>query len=108
MSAWYIFSCLGFYPVCPGSNEYVIGTPSLEKAEINLENGNKFIIIAENLSDKNFYVQEIFLNGENYRKLYLNHEDIMSGGKLKFMMGPTPNLEMGSWQLPYSMSRGVH
>ena len=105
MSAWYVFSCLGFYPVCPGSNEYVIGAPSFQKATLNLENGKKFTILAEDLSDINFFVQEIYLNGQPYEKLFIRHEDIMAGGELRFVMGPEPNKVMGSWEKPYSMSR---
>jgi predicted alpha-1,2-mannosidase len=104
MSAWYIFSCLGFYPVCAASNEYVFGTPSLPKAEISLENGNTFRILADKLSDKNIYIQAIYLNGETYTKLFIRHEDIMAGGELKFIMGPRPHKEMGNWAMPYSMS----
>jgi predicted alpha-1,2-mannosidase len=105
MSAWYIFSVLGFYPVCPGSNEYVIGTPSVSKAEISLENGNKFIILAENISDKNIYIQRIVLNGQPYKKLFIRHEDIMAGGELKFIMGPKLNKRFGddNDSMPYSM-----
>jgi predicted alpha-1,2-mannosidase len=90
MSAWYIFSSLGFYPVCPGSNEYVIGSPSIDKATLNLENGNQFMITAKNLSDKNIYIQQINLNGKLYNKFIINHEDIMRGGTLEFVMGPKP------------------
>jgi predicted alpha-1,2-mannosidase len=105
MSAWYIFSVLGFYPVCPGSNEYVIGTPSAPRAEINLENGKKFIIVAENISDKDIYIQGIVLNGQIYNKLFIRHEDIMKGGELKFIMGPKANKNFGNDKdgLPYSM-----
>ncbi len=90
MSAWYIFSSLGFYPVCPGSNEYVIGSPSVDKATLNLENGKQFIITARNLSDKNIYIQQIKLNGIKYNKFTLNHEVIMRGGTLEFVMGALP------------------
>lgn len=90
MSAWYIFSSLGFYPVCPGSNEYVIGSPSVDKATINLENGNQFMITAKNLSDKNIYIQQINLNGKLYNNFIINHEDIMRGGTLEFVMGAKP------------------
>ncbi len=90
MSAWYIFSSLGFYPVCPGSNEYVIGSPSLGKATLNLENGNQFIITAQNLSEKNIYIQQIRLNGLPYNKFIIKHEDIVRGGTLQFVMGPKP------------------
>jgi predicted alpha-1,2-mannosidase len=106
MSAWYIFSVMGFYPVCPGSNEYVIGTPGLSKANINLENGKSFIITANNLSEKNIYIQSITLNGKKYEKLFIRHEDIMNGGELIFEMSSTPNKKLGQTKnvLPYSMS----
>jgi len=90
MSAWYIFSSLGFYPVCPGSNEYVIGAPSVDKATLNLENGNTFTITAKNLSDKNIYIQQIKLNGIIYNKFIINHEEIVKGGTLEFVMGARP------------------
>ena len=90
MSAWYIFSSLGFYPVCPGSNEYVIGAPSVDKATLNLENGKQFTITAKNLSDKNIYIQQIKLNGINKKDFIIIHEDIMKGGTLEFVMGAKP------------------
>jgi predicted alpha-1,2-mannosidase len=90
MSAWYIFSSLGFYPFCPGSNEYVIGSPSVDKAVLNLENGKQFFITAQNLNDKNIYIQQIKLNGTEYNKYIINHEDIMKGGTLEFVMGAKP------------------
>ncbi|MEI6059950.1 MAG: glycoside hydrolase family 92 protein, partial [Bacteroidota bacterium] len=90
MSAWYIFSSLGFYPVCPGSNEYVIGAPSVDKATLNFENGRQFTITAYNLSEKNIYIQQIRLNGQPYNQFILRHEDIMQGGTLEFVMGPKP------------------
>ncbi len=90
MSAWYIFSSLGFYPVCPGSNEYVIGAPSVDKATLNFENGRQFTITAYNLSEKNIYIQQIRLNGQPYNQFILSHEDIMQGGTLEFVMGPKP------------------
>ncbi len=90
MSAWYIFSSLGFYPVCPGSNEYVVGAPSVDKATLNLENGKQFIITAQNLNDKNIYIQRILLNGNALNSYILKHEDIMKGGTLEFFMGANP------------------
>lgn len=90
MSAWYIFSSLGFYPVCPGSNQYVIGNPSVNKASLNLENGKQFVVTAQNLSDKNIYIQRILLNGMPLTTFVLNHEDIMNGGTLEFVMGARP------------------
>ena len=90
MSAWYIFSSLGFYPVCPGSNEYVIGSPSVDKATLILENGKQFTITAQNLSDKNIYLQQIRLNGKPHNQFIINHEDIVNGGTLEFIMGSEP------------------
>jgi len=90
MSAWYIFSSLGFYPVCPGSNEYVIGAPSVDKATLNLENGKQFTITAQNLTDKNIYIQQIKLNGITKTDFIIMHEDIMKGGTLEFVMGAKP------------------
>ncbi|MDO9256479.1 MAG: GH92 family glycosyl hydrolase [Bacteroidales bacterium] len=90
MSAWYIFSSLGFYPVCPGSNEYVIGAPSVDKATLNLENGKQFSITAPNLNDKNIYVQQIILNGIQKKDFIILHDDIMKGGTLEFVMGSKP------------------
>jgi predicted alpha-1,2-mannosidase len=90
MSAWYIFSSLGFYPVAPGSNEYALGSPSLDYAEVSLENGKKFIIEALNQSPKNVFVQRVMLNGKEYKKLMLTYADISDGGKLTFVMGPRP------------------
>jgi predicted alpha-1,2-mannosidase len=107
MSAWYIFSSMGFYPVCPGSNEYVIGSPCIEKATINLDNGRKFEMIAEGLSGKNIYIQSVKLNGKRYEKSYITHDDIMNGGKLIFKMGRKPNKKWGvmNSDLPYSMTK---
>ncbi len=105
MSAWYIFSVMGFYPVAPGSNEYVIGSPCVKSAVINLENGKQFKIEAKNLSDKNIYIQSITLNGKDYHKSFILHKDIINGGELVFNMGPNPNREWAkNMKLPYSMS----
>lgn len=90
MSAWYIFSALGFYPVCPGSNEYVLGSPSVEKAVLHLENGKTFTISAPNVSAKNIYVKRLTLNGKPYNEMFLRHEDIMAGGELVFEMSARP------------------
>ena len=91
MSAWYIFSSMGFYPVTPGSNLYAIGSPVFEKSVINLENGKTFTIVANNVNEKNIYIQSAQLNGETYLKSYFKHEDLTEGGKLVFEMGPEPN-----------------
>ncbi|WP_034061112.1 GH92 family glycosyl hydrolase [Lacinutrix jangbogonensis] len=86
MSAWYIFSSIGFYPVTPGSNQYIIGTPLFEKATFNLENGKTFTVSAENLSDSNIYIASATLNGKPHNQSYISHEDIMNGGTLHFKM----------------------
>ncbi|WP_313377109.1 GH92 family glycosyl hydrolase [Chishuiella sp.] len=91
MSAWYIFSALGFYPVQQGSDSYAIGSPLVDKAVMNLENGKQFIIEVENQSKKNVYIQKIELNGKKYDFYNLKHQDITNGGKIKFFMGSKPN-----------------
>lgn len=90
MSAWYIFSALGFYPVAPGSNDYAIGSPSINKAVLKLENGATFTISAENQSSKNVYVQKLLLNGKVLPGYFINYKDIVAGGNLVFIMGPAP------------------
>jgi predicted alpha-1,2-mannosidase len=91
MSAWYVLSSLGFYPVTPGSNKYIIGTPLFEKATIHLENGKSFRIKANKVSDEKIYIQSATLNGEAYPYSYLKHEDIMKGGELVFEMTDQPS-----------------
>jgi predicted alpha-1,2-mannosidase len=91
MSAWYVLSSLGFYPVTPGSNEYIIGTPLFEKATINLENGKQFIITAQHISEVNKYINTVTLNGTSWNKSYLSHEAIANGGTLHFEMTDTPS-----------------
>ena len=91
MSAWYVFSAMGFYPVCPGLPIYVFGTPRFPETEVNLPNGNSFKVVAENVSAKNIYIQSVKLNGKPYSKSYINHSDILDGGKLVFTMGSKPN-----------------
>ena len=86
MSAWYVFSALGFYPVAPGSEDYSIGSPAIKSAVINLENGKTFSIEAHNQSDTNIYVQKILLNGKPITNWILKHSDIMKGGRLEFFM----------------------
>jgi len=106
-SAWYVFSALGFYPVCPGSGEYVFGAPLFNKITLQLENGNKFVINADNNSKENFYVSGIQLNGKTWDKNYITHEELLKGGSLGFTMTNQPDKTRGtgkeSW--PYSMSR---
>lgn len=90
MSAWYIFSSLGFYPVTPGSNQYIIGSPLFEKATIHLENEKSFTIQAKNSSSENKYIKSVQLNGKNYEFSYINHQDIINGGNLVFEMTNQP------------------
>lgn len=88
MSAWYIFTSLGFYPVCPGSDQYILGSPAVKQATIQLENGKTFTVEAPGQSDKNIYVQKVTLNGQPIQHNSISHEDIMKGGRLVFQMGP--------------------
>lgn len=90
MSAWYIFSALGFYPVAPGSPVYQIGSPAVSAASLRLENGKQFSIEAKDQNEKNVYVKKIELNGKLLNRLYLTHEEIMAGGKLVFYMSSKP------------------
>jgi predicted alpha-1,2-mannosidase len=96
LSAWYIFSVMGFYPVNPAEGVYVFGTPMIPEAKINLENGKTFLITAVNCSDKNIYIQSVKLNGRPYSKTYIRHSDIVKGGTLEYTMGPMPNKSWGS------------
>ncbi|WP_255026329.1 GH92 family glycosyl hydrolase [Coprobacter tertius] len=108
MSAWYIFTAMGFYPVCPGSDEYVLGAPYLPYMKVKLGNGKIFEIKAPKVSDKNRYVKSVKLNGKNYDKMYLSHEDLMNGGEIVFEMSSKPNKKRGisSETKPYSMTDG--
>lgn len=90
MSAWYIFSALGFYPVCPGLNAYAIGSPSFRKAVIHLSSGKDFTILAPNASDENIYIESMTLNGRKHNANFINHEDITEGATLQFNMTNTP------------------
>jgi predicted alpha-1,2-mannosidase len=109
-SAWYVFSSLGFYPVTPGADEYVIGSPLFKKATIHLQNGNEFTIKAKDNSVENFYIQSANLNGKDYLNSYLNFEDIQKGGELQFNLGNTPNKNWGSKleNVPYSLSNELN
>jgi len=106
MSAWLIFTSLGFYPVAPGSNEYVIGRPFVDEATLHLPNGKSFHIVAENLSPSNAFIQAVTLNGKPLTRLFLRHEELMQGGELHFVMS---NRENATWskqphELPFSMT----
>jgi predicted alpha-1,2-mannosidase len=105
-SAWYVFSALGFYPVCPGSGEYVMGAPLFEKATLKLENGNRFVVSAPGNSAKNIYIQSASLNGRETTKNYLTHDDLLKGGELLIQMNDQPNITRGvnKQDFPYSFS----
>lgn len=95
LSAWYVFSALGFYPVCPGSDQYVIGSPIFDKAEITLDNGKKFIIKAQGAGNKNPYIHSATLNGKDYPNSFLTYSDIIKGGELTFRMSSDPEKGWG-------------
>ncbi len=96
MSAWYVFSAMGFYPVCPGQDIYAIGSPLFEKATINIDATTKFVVQTKNASAANFYIQSATLDGKPYQKSYLQHVDVIKGSKLIFTMGPRPNHAWGA------------
>ena len=106
-SAWYVFTALGFYHVCPGSNEYVLGAPYFNKVTVSLENGKKLEIVAPANSDTNRYIKTLNYNGKNYTKNYINHFDLIKGGRLLFDMDGKPNKNRGvkDSDFPYSFSR---
>ncbi len=90
MSAWFLFSSLGFYPVAPGSDRYALGSPAIKTAILKLENGKTLTIEANNQSDKNIYVQEVLINGKQIKRNYITHAEIINGGKLTFTMSAKP------------------
>jgi len=90
MSAWYVLNAIGFYPLNPADGIYHIGTPAFDELTLKLSDTVRFTITAENLSADNYYVQELELNGEIIDRNWITHEEIMSGGKLHFTMGPEP------------------
>jgi predicted alpha-1,2-mannosidase len=106
MSAWYIFSAMGFYPVCPGSNQYIIGAPYLPYLQISMENGKTLTIKAEKVSNENKYVQSVSLNGKQLTRAFITHDELTQGGELIFRMGAKPNKKWGTngSELPYSLS----
>ena len=105
-SAWYVFSALGFYPVAPGTTQYVLGAPLFKKATLHFENGKNLVINAPENSDKNIYIESMSFNGVNYTKNYLDHNELLKGGVLDFKMGDKPNLNRGvnPEDFPYSFS----
>jgi len=108
MSAWYVLSSIGFYPVCPADGVYVIGSPIFDRARIRLDphyyKGREFTVIARNNSPTNLYIQSAKLNGKPLNRAWIRHREIVAGGTLEFTMGPAPNLSWGTGQLPPSLS----
>ena len=105
-SAWYVFSAMGFYPVCPGSNQYVLGVPYFDKLTLHLENGKSLTVTAKGNSDNTRYVNAMTLNGATYNHNYLTHDAVMNGGNIVFDMSKTPNTQRGTLaeDVPYSLS----
>ncbi|KRA81953.1 sugar hydrolase [Lysobacter sp. Root667] len=107
MSAWYVFTALGFYPVAPASNEYVIGRPFVPRATLNLPNGKRFSVIADGLDEAHTYIGRATLNGKPLDRAYLRHDEILAGGELRFTMQAQPDKAWATdpKQRPYSMSQ---
>ncbi len=105
-SAWYVFSAMGFYPVCPGSGQYVIGAPLFKKITLKLENGKEVVLNAPENSAENKYIQDVKMDGKEYTKNFLNHTDLMKGAVIDFKMGDKPNEKRGitDSDFPYSFS----
>jgi len=95
MSAWYMFTCMGFYPVAPASDYYVIGAPQMKHIAMRLSNGKTFTMTAENLSDQNIYIQSVRLNGKDWNSPFLPYSELKNGGTLHFVMGLQPNMQWG-------------
>ena len=106
-SAWYVFSAMGFYPVCPGSDQYVVGTPYFKHVALHLENGKTVTIDADNNSPDNRYINRLTVNGAEYDKTYLTHTDLLRGAALRFDLSAVPNQQRATAQdaRPYSMSK---
>jgi predicted alpha-1,2-mannosidase len=96
MSAWYVLTALGLYPVCPGVPFYAIGSPLFEEAAVRLGNDRTFTVRARNNSDANRYIQSARLNGRSWNRPWISHQEIARGGTLEFVMGPTPNPRWGA------------
>ena len=105
-SAWYLFSALGFYPVCPASDQYVLGAPLFQKATIHLENGKNVVINAPSNNDKNLYIQKLTVNNQSYNKNWLSHSEFQKGSILNFTMGANPEKTRGTKEdaFPYSFT----
>ncbi|NIA32046.1 MAG: glycoside hydrolase family 92 protein, partial [Actinobacteria bacterium] len=96
MSAWYVLSAAGFYPVCPGEPSYIIGSPVFDKMTFHLENGKQFTIRAEHVSKRNKYIRGAMMNGKPWTKSWFSHADILNGGELVLDMGSSPDKAWGA------------
>lgn len=105
LSSWYILSAMGIYPVAPGDAIYSIGSPIFDEAAIQLEKDNSFTLKAENNSKENKYIQSASLNGKQFNRTWISHEEIMQGGTLIFKMGPQPNKDWGLESTAPSMTK---
>ncbi len=105
-SAWYVFSAMGFYPVCPGTSQYIIGAPLFKKITIHLKDGKQFVINAAKNSEENLYLNKVNLNKKKYSKTFIDHQSIMNGGLLEFEMTniPNKNIVFTNEDMPYSYS----
>ena len=108
-SAWYVFSALGFYPVCPGTDQYVMGAPLFKKATLHFENGKTLVIDAPENSNRNLYIESMKVNGQEYTRNYLTHSTLQNGGRIEIVMGSEPNKTRGisPEDAPYSFSKEV-
>lgn len=106
-SAWYVFSALGFYPVCPGTDEYVLGAPLFKKTILHFENGKELLISAPDNSERNYYIDKLFMNGKLYDKNFFSHEELLKGGRIDVVMNAEPNEIRGISEedMPYSFSK---
>ena len=106
MTAFVVFSSMGFYPVTPGTDQYVFGSPLFNKVKLNFENGKRLVLSAPKNSKENIYIQDIILNGKKIRNNYIRQSDLYKGGTLIYRMGPEPEKKRGTKEesYPYSMS----
>lgn len=106
-SAWYVFTALGFYPVCPGTGEYALGTPLFSKATLSLPDGKTFVIHADSVSSVNRYIRSATLNGQDFTRNYMTHDELTQGGEFHLQMDSVPNTERGTGEadFPYSYSK---
>jgi predicted alpha-1,2-mannosidase len=106
-SAWYVWSAIGCYPVCPGTDQYILGAPLFKKMTLELENGKQVVINAPANNETNRYVDKILFNGKAYNKNWLSHQALMEGAVIEFSMSAAPNKQLGvnAEAYPYSFSK---